>query len=611
VATYPIDLAVAVVDNVRRREEILGMYLRHSNVRKNGKTHTYWSLVRSVRQGRKVRQETVAYLGQLDAKGQAKASALAKHFLGERSDQLDLFEDRSDIEIAKIRVNEVRLERGRTFGDVWLAWLLWQSLELDKFCERVLPRGRECVSWADVAMILVIARFCEPSSELHIAEDWYRGTALEDLIGVRSKSVTHKRLYEGLDKLLEHKDELEIHLKNRLGTLFDLEYDLLLYDVTSTYFEGKAAENTMAKRGYSRDKRPDCKQVCIGLVVTREGFPLGYEVFDGNRSDVTTVEEIVELMEKRYGKADRVWVMDRGMSSAENLEWLQEGKRKYVIGASKSELKKWENEIVEREGWKQIREDVEVKLCRGPNGQETFILCRSAGRKEKDRAIRERFATRIREKLASLERRLSRAQKPADRSKTERQIGRFLGQNSRAAEQFQIDLIDDDSLPSKLRLKWEEKSDSLEWADLTEGAYILRSNITDWTDEELWNTYIQLTEAEAAFRIQKSELKIRPLWHQKAERTKAHILVCFLSYALWKTLAGWQKKARLGSSPRTVIEELHRIQSTDVILPLAEGGNELRLRCVVQPDHEQRTLLEHLGLRLPRRLRPAALDREM
>lgn len=586
------------------------MYLRHAKVKKNGKTHTYWRLVRSVRQGRKVRQETVAYLGALDAKGRAKASALARHFLGERVDQLDLFEDHSAVEIARVRVKKVRLERGRSFGDVWLGWLLWQALELDSFCREALPRGREKVSWADVAMILVLARLCEPSSELHVAEDWYRRTALEDLVGIKPIRITHKRLYEGLDTLLEHKEEFEAHLKNRLGALFQLDYDLLLYDVTSTYFEGKAEGNGMAKRGYSRDRRSDCKQVCIGLVVTKEGFPVGYEVFDGNRTDVTTVEEIVEAMEARYGKADRVWVMDRGMTSAENIEWLQEGERKYVIGTPKSELGKWGQQLLERDGWKRIREDVEVKLCSGADGAETFILCRSAGRQEKDRAIRERFSQRIREKLESLGRRLNRARKPANRSQVERQIGRLLGKNTRAAGQFQIDVIEDDSLPSGLRLNWSERSDWSEWSDLTEGAYILRSNINDWSAEELWRLYVQLTEAEAAFRIQKSELKIRPVWHQKEERVKGHILVCFLAYALWKTLAGWQKKAHLGSSPRTMLEELQRIQSTDVILPL-ESGEELRLRCVVEPDDAQKVLLDHLGLKLPRRLRPSLATDKM
>ena len=317
------------------------MYLRHSTVKKNGKAHTYWSLVRSVRQGRKVRQETVAYLGTLDAQERAQASALAKHFLGDRVDQLEFFDDTPGLEIARVRTKEVRLERGRAFGDVWLAWLLWRALKLDKFCEKMFPCGREKIKWPDVTMILVAARLCEPSSELHIAEDWYRRTALEDLIGVDPARVTHTRLYEGLDKLLEHKEELEVHLKTRLGNLFDLDYDLLLYDVTSTYFEGKANGNTLAKRGYSRDKRSDCKQVCVGLVVTREGFPIGYEVFEGNRVDVTTVEKIVEAMEDRYGKANRIWAMDRGMLSADNIEWLQQGERKYVIGTPKSELRKW------------------------------------------------------------------------------------------------------------------------------------------------------------------------------------------------------------------------------------------------------------------------------
>lgn len=578
------------------------MYLRHSKLKQNGKTHTYWRLVRSVRRGRKVRQETVAYLGGLDSEERRRASALAKHFLGKRADELDMFEDPREPEVASVRTREVRVERGRSFGDVWIGWVLWKALELDLLCERVFTRGKERVEWAQIASILVIARLCEPSSELHIAEDWYRRTALEDLIGVPVDSVHHRRLYEGLDKLLEHKEELETHLRNRLGALFDLDYDLMLYDVTSTYFEGEAKANTLAKRGYSRDKRPDCKQVCIGLVVTREGFPVGYEVFEGNRTDVTTVEEIVETMEERYGKARRIWVMDRGMTSSDNLRWLREsGERKYVVGAPRSELKRWENEIVDRDGWQEIREDIEVKLCRGPDGDETFILCRSASRKEKERAMHDRFSERIRQGLSSLKRRLERARRKADRSQVERQIGRLLQRNSRAAGKFDVVVREDVKQDSGLAVTWTEKEDWSEWAQLSEGAYVLRSNITDWSAEDLWRLYIQLTEAEAAFRIEKSELKIRPVWHQKAERTQAHILVCFLAYALWKTLAGWQTRAKLGASPRTVLEELARIQSVDVVLPLTDGS-ELRLRCVVRPDEAQAALLDRLGLKLPRRL---------
>ena len=390
------------------------MYLRHSTVRKNGKTHVYWRVVRSVRRNGKVVQETVAQLGELDAEGRAKAKALARKITG-RGDQRDLFEAHPEgAEAARVRLDRIRVERGRSFGDVWLGWRLWQALRLDVLCEELLPRGREQVPWPVMAAVLVIARLCEPSSELHIAEDWYRRTALEDLLGLPAERVNDDRLYRTLDRLLPHKEEIERHLVKRLGELFDLSYDLLLYDVTSTYFEGLAERNPLAQRGHSRDHRPDCKQVCIALVVTREGMPLGYEVFAGNRTDVTTVEEIVETMEDRYGIADRVWVMDRGMSSAANVEWLQETGRRYLIGTPKSELKKWSREIAEGRDWRSVRDGVEAKLCMGPDGAETFLLCRSADRRAKERAMHERFSKRIEERLGSLERRLERSRKRLD-----------------------------------------------------------------------------------------------------------------------------------------------------------------------------------------------------
>jgi transposase len=592
----------------RRSEE--NVYLRYTTVQKNGKSHRYWRLVRSVRTGRKVRQETVAFLGELDGEARKKASALARHFLGERIDQLDLFEEPVPAQAVRVLPNRVRVERSRAFGDVWLGWLLWQALELDKFCAQVLTEGREKVRWAEMAMILVVARLCEPSSELHIAEDWYRRTALEDLVGIPPGDVYHTRLYRALDELLPHKRALEVHLKDRLGTLFGLDYDILLYDVTSTYFEGEAKQNPLAQRGYSRDRRPDCKQVCIGLVVTREGFPIGYEVFAGNTRDVTTVEEIVEEMEGRYGKASRVWVMDRGMVSEETLEWLRQEGRQYLVGTPRSELRRWERELVERDGWERIREDLEVKLCPRPDGGETFILCRSEARLEKEKAIHERFAKRISEDLDRLSGRLERAKRAADRSQVERQIGRILERNSRAAGKFRVKVEEDTARPSGLLLVMEENAGWEEWAELAEGTYILRSNVNEWSAEDLWRTYVQLTEAEAAFRIQKSDLRIRPIWHHNEDRVRAHILVCFLAYVLWKTLSGWQQRAGLGSSPRTILEELRRIQSLDVVLPL-EAGPEIRLRCVVRPDEAQADLLSRLGLKLPRRLRPSCLPDRM
>jgi transposase len=460
--------------------------------------------------------------------------------------------------------------------------------------------------------VLVIARLCEPSSELHIAEDWYRRTALEDLLGVPAERVNDDRLYRALDRLLPHKEALEAHLKQRLGTLFGLDYELLLYDVTSTYFEGQAEGNALAKRGYSRDHRGDCKQVLIGLVVTREGMPLGYEVFAGNRTDVTTVEEIVTTMERRYGRARRVWVMDRGMTSAQTIAWLQSGERHYLIGTAKSELKTFAPELADRQGWQQVREGVEAKVCAGPEGSETFLLVRSAERQHKEQAMHARFCGRIEMALARLEGRMARAKKPIDRSATERQIGRLLGRNSRAAARYQIRLLDDPATPAGLRLEWSVRPEWDDWSRYSEGCYVLRTNLQNWTSEELWRTYIQLSEAEAAFRIHKSELSIRPIWHQRQDRVLAHILVCFLAYVLWKTLEQWQSRAGLGNSPRTILQELGAIQSTDVVLPTATAPQrELRLRCVVRPDRAQAALLQRLGLRLPERLRMPIAPHQM
>jgi transposase len=581
------------------------MYLRHSRIHKDGKTHTYWRLVRSVRRGRRVTQETVAQLGELDAEGRAKAQALARMIRG-GNEQRELFEaaTEADAPPVPVRLQEIRLERGRSFGDVWLGWTLWRALRLDTVCAELLAPGRESVPWAVMAAVLVIARLCEPASELHIAEDWYRRTALEDLLGLPSAAVNEDRLYRALDRLLPHKVAIEQHLKQRLGELFALEYDLLLYDVTSTYFEGLAAKNAQAQRGHSRDHRPDCKQVCIALVVTREGMPLGYEVFAGNRVDVTTVEEIVRTMEERYGLAQRVWVMDRGMASAKNLAWLRQTGRRYLIGASRSEARHWSRELAEERDWRTVRDGVEVKLCTGPDGTETFLLCRSQERREKEKAMHGRFAAQIEAGLTRLGRRLAQARQPLERSAIERQLGRLLERNSRAAARYLIRVHEDAAVASGLRLEWSVKSEWDDWARHSEGTYVLRTNVTDWTPESLWQTYIQLTEAEAAFRIHKSELSLRPVWHQKQDRVQAHIFVCFLAYVLWKTLEQWQQRAGLGRAPRTILNELGRIQSSDVVLPLADGsGRELRLRCVVRPDRAPALLLERLGLELPQRLR--------
>ena len=312
------------------------MYLRYTTRRKDGKVHRYWRLVRSVRIGRRVIQQTVAQLGELDARGRLQARALARHLIG-APEQAGLFDDGQQHLTVPVRLKGVRVERSRQFGDVYLALALWRGAGLADLCERLLPSGKEAVPWAKMAAVLVAARLCEPSSELHIAEDWYRRTALCDLLQLDADLVNKDRLYRSLDLLLEHKAELEAHLSRRSGELFAVDNEVLLYDVTSTYFEGEAEGNVLARRGYSRDHRPDCKQVCIALVVTFDGFPLGYEVFAGNTHDSKTVQTIVDTMEARHGGVGRVWIADRGMASAANLAWLRQTGRRYIIGAPKAE----------------------------------------------------------------------------------------------------------------------------------------------------------------------------------------------------------------------------------------------------------------------------------
>lgn len=316
------------------------------------------------------------------------------------------------------------------------------------------------------------------------------------------------------------------------------------------------------------------------------------------------MQEIVASMEARFGKVNRVWVMDRGMVSAENIAWLNRTGRRYVIGTARAELKRWAKQIADPTDWRQIREDVEVKICRGPQASETFLLCRSASRMEKEKAMHERFAQRIEEGLQSLARRIDQSTRALDRGTLERQIGRLLERNTRAAARYAISIIEDPSANSGVKLKWTVQSQWDDWAAVSEGTYILRSNIPDWSDAELWRTYIQLSEAEAAFRIHKSDLCVRPIWHHKEGRIKAHILICFLAYVLWKTLQQWQSRAGLGDSPRTILTEFSRIHAADIVLPLADKpGRELRLRYVVRPEPAQALLLQRLGLTLPERLR--------
>ena len=572
------------------------MFIRPCYRTKNGRRHAYWALVESYRTERGPRQRTVAYLGQLDEAGRLGVKRAAQGNKKPTEQQLQLWEDDSPApEWVEVDTAAVRVENQLAFGGPWLGLEILRKLGLHDFFQRTIPQGKEKVPWSLMAQVLMVCRLCNPSSELHIAEHYYRSTAMKERLGIGPEKVYDERLYRALDALLPHKEALEKHLKNRLGELFGLKYDLLLYDVTSTYFEGEAKRNPMAQRGYSRDKRSDCKQVCIGLVVSKCGMPLGYEVFRGNRTDVTTVEEIVEMMEGRYGKADRIWVGDRGMMSKKNIEFLKSGNRRYIIGASKASLKQFEQELL-ADDWRRIREGLEVKLCQSPEGDdEVYILCRSRERREKEAAMHQRFEERIEAELRKID--ASCQRRKWKKEVIDRRIGGVMVKNSRAAGLFEVDV--QQAADGRATMTWQKKDAWRDWATLSEGCYLLRSNVIDWSCEELWKAYIQLTEAEAAFRIHKSDLRIRPIWHQREDRVLAHILVCFLAYVLWKTLQQMVQAAGLGDEPRRVLDELNKIQMIDVVLP-TRCGVEIRRRCVTQPTEHQAILLGRLGLRLPR-----------
>lgn len=617
---------------IRNGRMFLKRYLR----KKNGKAHTYWALVESVRTSKGSRHKVITHLGDLTRKEKSGWDQLAKNLPPSRKPQPSLFDppvysqDPTLEEPLSIRLGEIGVRNVRDFGDVWLALGLWRLLGLDSLLESLMPLGREDVSWAKVAAILALARFCCPSSERQIEEHWYRKTTLDDLLEVPVEKVHTDRLYAGLDRLLAHKDSIEMHLKRRAGELFDSECEVLLYDMTSTYFEGKAEGNEQATRGYSRDSRPDCKQVCIGLVVTPDGFPVAHEVFEGNRSDSKSLRAMIESMESKHGKIGRVWVMDRGMVSEENIAYLREKGHSYIVGTPKSMMRRFEGKMLEA-GWDQVREGIEVKYVR-PDGEEEnpsltdgqgakakdwkphpgelFLLSRSADRALKEESIRKRFEKRYLEGLEKLRKSMENG-RLLDEGLAHRRLGKLQGQCWRASKSHLVTIRKTSGVqPGKgkatLEIEWTENPEYQKWCEQSQGCYLLRTNLKDLPPKELWKQYIQLTEVEAAFRINKEQLELRPVWHQKADRVKAHILICFLAYAMWKTLAAWMGRAGLGNAPRTLIQELAQIKSGDVFLKaLGSDGQkrELLVRCVVQPNPEQKVLLNRLGLKLPNQLR--------
>jgi transposase len=593
------------------------MFLRPHQRSKDGKAHTYWSLVETVRTSAGPRQKALCYLGELNGSAQARWLKSIEVFNEQGEvEQLKLFPAEQEVpeddpQVARVLVHQVRLERTRQFGACYLGWELWKQLELDRFFEEAIDEQAADIPWSRVAALLAINRLCAPGSELAIEQRWYPSTALDDLLEIPEGKINDTRLYRCLDRILPHKTKLEQHLKRRYGELFGAEFDVLLYDLTSAYVEGAAENNPMMRRGYSRDHRPDCEQMVIALIVNREGFPFSYETFDGNRADVSTMEAILRMVERKYGKARRIWVMDRGIVSEENLAAIRKRDGQYLVGTPRKQMKQFEQEFLNND-WIQVRADIEVKQVGIAGGEETYILCRTAGRKEKEEAIRERFTARMEKALRALEHSIA-AGRLKDRHKMERQLGRIQARHPQVNDLFAVELR---NTPNGVRLFWQIRAERLAWRNMREGAYLLRTNLRMEAPEQLWSMYMQLTEAEAAFRALKSELSIRPLFHQKEPRVKAHVLVAFLGYALWVTLKHRLKRRPAivpepslsgvndahPLSPMRTLALLSTLQSADIVLPTTDG-RQIRLRRITEPTAEQRSLLHQLGLTLPQRLK--------
>jgi transposase len=597
------------------------MFLRRYHRTRDGKSHTYYALVESVRTEAGPRQRVIAHLGELNH-DEARRWQRTVEIHNRQGDgrQLRLFPDDEtvalpdDPDIVRISLKSVGWANPRQFGDVWLAYWLWRHLKLDEIVDRHVPQGKETIRPADVVAIEVINRLCAPCSEFALAEHWYASTGLEDLLGVPDSAITKDRLYGTLDRLLRAQEAIERELKDRLGALFQLDYSLVLYDLTSTYFEGEAAENDLARRGYSRDHRSDCKQIVVALVVSRDGFPLAHRTFAGNTRDVKTVQTIVTEIETQFGKSQRIWVMDRGMISDTTLNFLSESGRRYLLATRRGELAEFQAELG-RHGWKRLTNNpqVEVKLLKR-NGVH-YLLARSRPRRKKERAIRRRQRRGLARDLKRLCELVDKG-KLKKRDKILERVGRLQERFPKARPFVRIAV----TTTKRPKLHWSWDRAKYQAALLTDGAYLLRSNRPGWTAREFWQTYIQLTVVERAFRVLKSELLLRPIWHHYSGRTQAHVMVCVLAYALWKTLDHLAKQAGLMTeirkpdlrrprsspkprrmTPTMILRQLAAIKVGDILLQTADG-QQLALRRVARPEPAQARILAAFKLTLPERL---------
>jgi len=570
------------------------MFLKCSTRKKDGKEHRSWSIVESRRVGRSVVQRHVLYLGEINDSQRAawqKSIAVFDEAQGQ-SRQCALFpEDRTpatDTPAVQVRLEQLQLARPRTWGACWLGDQLWRDLQLDTFFAPRLGCSREGTDWEKVLRVLTLYRLLAPGSEWRLHRHWFGTTALADLLGVDERHAQDDTLYRGLDGLLEHKDALFAHLRQRWSDLFGAKFDVLLYDLTSTYFECDvpADEQDPRRFGYSRDKRSDCVQVIVALVVTPEGLPLAYEMFPGHTADKTTLRDMLKLIQKRYGQAERIWVMDRGIPTEAVLTELRQSDAKvsYLVGTPKGRLTKLEQELADKP-WQKVREQLRVKLL--PQDDEVYVLAESGARAGKERGLRRRKLKALWQRLGELQRQdLSRDQR----------LEKLGGARARAGRAVAALVPAEVDTAGQLTFRLDRAR--LRTMRGREGRYLLRTNLSADNPELLWRCYMQLVFVEEAFRTLKGDLGLRPIYHHKPERIEAHLFVAFLAYCLSITLRQRLKALAGGLMPRVVFEKLATLQLLDVRVPTTDG-RELLLVRRTEPDRDVALLLARLNLELP------------
>ncbi len=589
------------------------MFLKPNKRFKDGKDHVYYTLNESIRIGkRRVVQRTILHLGELTT-SQCHRWRHTIDVINERSEarQMELLTEEEhqrrgypeDPDVVAIRLSSVQVCNCREFGSCWIGVKLWQILELDRFWAERLGELRGEVPWEKVAELLSVNRLCDPGSELSVHEKWHPKTGMNLLLDCDDAVAEKDRLYRCLDRLLAHKDALEEHLKHKWGELFQADFEVLLYDLTSTYFEGLMEEVSKAKRGYSRDKRPDCKQLVIALIVTPEGFPLAYEVFPGNTRDVQSLETMLNQVEAKYGKAKRTWVFDRGVVSEGNLQKIRERHGTYVVGTPRSRLKEFEGDL-QRQDWKHVRGQVDVVLRPGDDG-DTYVIARSVKRRAKENAIRRRRMRKLYDSLNSLAISVEQGYVRHYDVLVNR-LGRLEERYAQVFGFVEISRTRDNEDIKQFAFRLNRHA--LKKAYRQDGTYLLRTNLIENDPAKLWEQYIQLTEVESAFRALKSEIKLHPINHRIEPRVEAHVMVAFMGYAMWVCLK-WKLKGMAGSlSPRQAIELFRSIKLVEVWFDTIDG-RRICLPRITMPEPEHQIVLEQFKWNLPEQPPPRIYTR--